>query len=80
MIVEIKVFSTLKRFVAGSDMLVGDNRWELPEGITARELGKTLKIPDKEIKIILINGRKASEDHVLNAGDSVYIFPLLMGG
>ncbi len=80
MIVEIKVFSTLKRFVAGSDMLVGDNRWELPEGITARELGKTLKIPDKEIKIILINGRKADADHVLNQGDSVYIFPLLMGG
>ena len=80
MIVEIKVFSTLKRYVAGSDMLVGDNRWELPEGITARELGKKLKIPDKEIKIILINGRKAAEDHVLHAGDSVYIFPLLMGG
>jgi molybdopterin converting factor small subunit len=80
MIVEIKVFSTLKRYVAGSDMLVGDNRWELPEGITARELGKKLKIPDKEIKIILINGRKANDDHVLNAGDAVYIFPLLMGG
>ncbi len=80
MIVEIKVFSTLKRFVAGSDMLVGDSRWELPEGITARELGKTLKIPDKEIKIILINGRKADNGHVLNEGDSVYIFPLLMGG
>ncbi len=80
MIVEIKVFSTLKRFVAESDMLVGGNRWEIPEGITARELGKKLKIPDKEIKIILINGRKAAEDHVLNEGDSVYIFPLLMGG
>jgi sulfur carrier protein len=80
MIVEIKVFSTLKRYVAGSDMLVGDNRWEIPEGITACELGKKLKIPDKEIKIILINGRKADDDHVLNEGDSVYIFPPLMGG
>jgi molybdopterin converting factor small subunit len=80
MIIEIKVFSTLKRYVAESDMLVGDNRWEMPEGITARELGKKLKIPDKEIKIILINGRKADADHVLHEGDSVYIFPLLMGG
>jgi molybdopterin converting factor small subunit len=80
MIVEIKVFSTLKRYVAESDMMVGDNRWELPEGITARELGKKLKIPDKEIKIILINGRKADDGHVLHEGDSVYIFPLLMGG
>lgn len=80
MIVEIKIFSTLKRYVAESDMLVGDNRWELPEGITACELGKKLKIPDKEIKIILINGRKADDNHVLNEGDSVYIFPLLMGG
>jgi len=80
MIVEIKIFSTLKRYVAESDMLVGDNRWEIPEGITACELGKKLKIPEKEIKIILINGRKADDDHVLNAGDSVYIFPLLMGG
>ncbi len=80
MIVEIKVFSTLKRYVAKSDMLVGDNKWEMPEGITARELGKTLKIPDKEIKIILINGRKADDNRVLNEGDSVYIFPLLMGG
>ncbi len=80
MIIEIKVFSTLKRYVAESDMLVEDNRWEIPEGITARELGKTLKIPDEEIKIILINGRKANDDHVLNEGDSVYIFPLLMGG
>jgi molybdopterin converting factor small subunit len=80
MIVEIKIFSTLKRYVAESDMLVGDNRWEIPEGITACELGKKLKIPEKEIKIILINGRKANDDHVLNEGDSVYIFPLLMGG
>jgi sulfur carrier protein ThiS len=80
MIVEIKIFPTLKRYVAGSDMLVGDNRWELPEGITARELGKKLKIPDKEIRIILVNGRKAAEDHVLHEDDSVYIFPLLMGG
>jgi len=80
MIVEIKVFSTLKRYLAESDMLVGENRWELPEGITVRELGKKLKIPDKEIKIILINGRKAAEDHVLNEDDSVYIFPILMGG
>jgi molybdopterin converting factor small subunit len=80
MIVEIKIFSTLKRYVAGSDMLVGDNRWELPKGITARELGKKLKIPDKEIKIILVNGRKADEDQVLHEDDSVYIFPILMGG
>jgi molybdopterin converting factor small subunit len=80
MIVEIRVFSTLKRYVAESDMLVGDNRWEMPEDITARELGKKLKIPDKEIKIILINGRKADDDHVLHEGESVYIFPLLMGG
>ncbi|MCJ7546028.1 MAG: MoaD/ThiS family protein [Deltaproteobacteria bacterium] len=80
MIVEIKIFSTLKGYVAESDMLVGDNRWEIPEGITACELGKKLKIPEKEIKIILINGRKADADHVLNEGDSVYIFPLLMGG
>ena len=80
MIVEVKVFSTLKRYIAGSDMLVGDNRWAIPEGITARELGKKLKIPDKEIKIILINGRKADDDHVLNEGDSVYIFPPLIGG
>ena len=80
MIIEIKVFSTLQRYVAGSDMLVGDNRWEIPEGITARELGKKLKIPDKEIKIILINGRKADDNRVLNEGDSVYFFPLLMGG
>jgi len=54
--------------------------WEIPEGITACELGKKLKIPEKEIKIILINGRKADDAHVLNEGDSVYIFPLLMGG
>ena len=80
MIVEIKIFSTLKRYVAGSDMLVGENRWELPEGITARELGKKLKIPDKEIKIILINGRKAAGDQLLQEDDSVYIFPVLMGG
>ncbi len=80
MIVEIKIFSTLKRYVAESDMLVGNNRWEIPEGMTACELGKKLKIPEKEIKIILINGRKADDDHVLNEGDSVYIFPLLMGG
>jgi len=61
-------------------MLVGENRWELPEGITARELGKKLKIPDKEIKIILINGRKAAGDQLLQEDDSVYIFPVLMGG
>ena len=80
MIVEIKVFPTLRHYIADSDMLMGDNRWDMPKGITVRALGKKLKIPDREIKIILINGRKADDDYVIKKGDSVYIFPPMMGG
>lgn len=80
MIVEIKVFSTLRRHADASEMLPDNDRWDIPEGTAVGDLGRKLNIPEKEIKIILVNGRKAGNRQILKEGDSVYIFPPMIGG
>ena len=52
----------------------------MKEGSTVDDLIKTLKLAYKYTRVIKINGEKADLNTVLSDGDSVLIFPPVIGG
>ena len=74
MIVEVKLFATFRegRFDEGE--------MELPEGSSLGDLLEHLKIPEKEARILIVNGTACSSGHKLAEHDVVSIFPAIAGG
>ncbi len=74
MVVEVKLFATFRegRF--------NERELELPEESSMSDLLKYLKIPEKDAKIIIVNGLAMSAEHQLSNHDVVAIFPPIAGG
>ncbi len=74
MLVKVKLFATFRqgRF-REQDM-------ELDEACTVGWVVDHLKIPRKELGIVFLNGLATSAEGVLQAGDTLSIFPLVGGG
>ena len=53
---------------------------ELPQGSSMADLMEYLKIPEKESKVLLLNGLSASVEDKLNDADVVAVFPVIAGG
>ncbi len=53
---------------------------QLESGAMVRDIIQRLEIPEKEAKIIFINGRGVRLDQALADGDTVSIFPPVGGG
>jgi len=53
---------------------------EIPEDTAVAALIETLNISPNEIAILLVNGRNAKPDHILQEGDTVSLFPPIGGG
>lgn len=53
---------------------------ERSEGTDAAALIESLNISPNEIAILLVNGRNAKPDHILQEGDTVSLFPPIGGG
>jgi molybdopterin converting factor small subunit len=53
---------------------------DVNEHATVQALLQALRVPNDLPRIILVNGRHASEDSFLRAGDVVAVFPPLIGG
>jgi sulfur carrier protein ThiS len=45
-----------------------------------RDLLKESGIPEREIAIVMVNGKRGQLDSALQHGDSVSLFPLIGGG
>lgn len=80
MIIEAKVFSTLRHHLPKSEHRLEGDTWEVMEGATVGEVLTMLNLPDEEVRSILINGRKAEKDSVLRDGDVLHVFPMIAGG
>ncbi|AJE02735.1 MoaD/ThiS family protein [Geobacter pickeringii] len=50
------------------------------DGITPADIAGELKIPEREVGIVLVNSRHAKLDHRLFDGDILSLFPLVGGG
>jgi len=53
---------------------------DYPEGSTCREVLADVGIGEEELGILLVNGRHAPLEQVLDEGDAVSLFPLIGGG
>ena len=53
---------------------------ELPQGASVDEALKALGIPPEIQKVILVNGRHAKEETLLEEEDSLTLFPPVEGG
>jgi sulfur carrier protein len=74
MVVEVRLFATLR------ESRFKKREMELSERSSLDDLLKDLKISEKDLGILLVNGRNASSEYTLAPHDVVSIFPSLGGG
>jgi sulfur-carrier protein len=77
--VHVKLFATLRHLRPG--LGIGEAfAVELPAGATVGRLIQQLELPEKEVKLIFVNGIVRDPDHALADGDELGIFPPVGGG
>lgn len=74
MVVEVKLFATFRQGRFRKSQV------EFPKGSSLGDLLEDLRIPAKEVGILLVNGRWASSESTLTSHDVVSVFPSLGGG
>ena len=80
MIIQVKLYLSLLRYVPQSERHLEGNKWKVPEGSTVGQVLEMLNLPEEETKILLINGRYAYKGRILNEGDVLQVVPPLAGG
>ncbi len=77
--VNVRLFATLRRFFPDYDPEKGIEA-KVEEGSTVETLIQTLQLPEKEARVILINGISKKNTDRLTDGDQVSLFTPLGGG
>ena len=72
----IKLYANLRKYSKGEGTIV----IELPEECQVKDVLRHLMIPDKETKIIMVNGVQVQLDSEVHDGDRVAFFPPIAGG
>ncbi|MBW2615998.1 MAG: MoaD/ThiS family protein [Deltaproteobacteria bacterium] len=77
----LKIFlsSTLRKYVPDYDPTRGVS-FIVDGEITVTDIFEQMNIPADKIKIIMINGKSKSPDHVLKGDERVGLFPPVGGG
>ena len=76
---EIRLFANFRDFLPpGSTSFSFTTSFEGKK--TVSQVIEELKLPDDIPRIIIVNGLHSEEDHVLQDGDVVSLFPPLAGG
>ena len=74
MLVEVRLFADFR------NGRLKEKELELPEGSSLSDLLVHLKIPEKDAKNLILNGRAVSVEHKLSHHDVIAIFPPIAGG
>ncbi len=80
MIVEVKVFTSLRQYIPSSDKHLDGDKWDVSKGAKIIDVLAMLKLPEDQDLIFLVNGRHADKDRVLNEGEVLHVFPPIIGG
>lgn len=72
--IEIKLFAMFRK------ERFAEKTISFSDGALVRDVLTYLKIPQKEVGILLLNGRSARYEQKLNENDSISIFPAIAGG
>lgn len=76
--ITVKFLATYRRYLPPES--AGTTTCAVPPGTTVRDLLAGLPLPSGEGSVVLVNGRGAPPDAVLQDGDAVAIFPAIAGG
>ena len=79
MTVRVRLFATFREF-SPAEAVNATFPVEVDEHGTVQGLLKLLSLPEDLARIVLVNGRQVTEDSSLSPGDTVSIFPPLIGG
>ncbi len=71
---EVKCFASLGKYAPP------EGKISFSPGMRVRDVLALLNIPEKEVKVVFVNGRHSSMDASLSDGDRVGIFPAVGGG
>ena len=75
--VELNLFASLRKYrPPGNDKEIID----ISQNINIAQLLKDKEIPLEEAIVLLVNGVRVDYNHVLQEGDKISAFPLIMGG
>jgi sulfur carrier protein ThiS len=77
--VEINLYATLARFLP-QQVIENNRKVDVRDGSTIAELLKELNVPEKQVKLIFLDGVRANKDDVLREGSRVGVFPPVGGG
>ena len=79
MALQVLLAATLRKFFPDYDHAIG-LKVHLKPGMTVRELAQQINLPVDDVKLILVNGRAAKWDTVLQGDERVAVFPPVGGG
>lgn len=77
--IEVRLFATLRRYLTIPHNQ-GVAKITVNEGDKVIDVINSLQVPAKEITVIMVNGVRADEEHVLQEDDRVALFPPVGGG
>ena len=72
--VTVKLHASLRPY-GRSDSNDGLFPLETTEKVTVHEVIRELGIPPEKVRMVILNGRGANVDHILNDGDRLALFP-----
>jgi len=76
----VGVHVTVKLFATFREGRFKVEERDLPQESKVLDVLEPLNISPEEIAICLVNGRNVNEQHVLNDGDTIALFPPVGGG
>ena len=79
MYVRVLLSSSLRRYVPGYDPSSGLDL-EVDKGMTVAEVCRLMNVPKEKIKIVMVDGRHRSLEHLLEGDERVALFPPVGGG
>ena len=77
--IKVILSSTLRKYVPGYDPIKG-LEMEVEEGTTLKDVIVRLKIPEKDIKIAMVNGVRVRLNKKLEGNERIGLFPAVGGG
>jgi len=77
--IKVILSSTLRKYVPGYDPIKG-LEMEVEEVTTLKDVMVRLKIPEKDIKIAMVNGVRVKLNKKLEGNERIGLFPAVGGG
>lgn len=76
----MKVTAKLMSIFAKYQKCDEDGKTTIKDGATVLDLVRELGIPEKQVRIVAVNGKQSDLETILSEGDTVFIFPPAIGG